>query len=122
MNAKVSYMAIPGVPKTVNRDRTRHINIFVPDIIINVGCDYFDISMETLQGKCRKREYVMPRQIIMYLLVAYTDMTYVNIGSVFHKDHTTVIHSKNTIKDLMSVDDDVRERVEELKKQIASSH
>jgi chromosomal replication initiation ATPase DnaA len=122
MNAKVNYMAIPGAPKNVNRDRTRHINIFIPDIVVNVGCEYFNVPLETLQGKCRKREFVMPRQIIMYLLVCYTDMTYLNIGKIFHKDHTTVIHSKDTIKDLMSVDDDIREKIEDLKKEIANSH
>lgn len=122
MNAKVSYMAIPGVPKTVNRDRTRHINIFMPEIIVNVGCMYFNVPLETLQGKCRKREYVMPRQIIMYMLVAYTDMTYLNIGKLFMRDHTTVIHSKDTVKDVMSVDDTMRDKIDEFKKLVAASH
>lgn len=122
MNARVNYMSMPGVPKTANRDRTRHLSVFMPEIIINVGCNHFDIPIETLQGKCRERKYVMPRQIIMYLLVTYTDMTYLNIGRLFKRDHTTVIHSKDTVKDLISVDDDMRERVEELKKKIANSH
>jgi chromosomal replication initiator protein len=122
MCADYNYMTIPGVPKTVNRDRTRHINVFTPEVIINTSCRYFDMPLETLQGKCRKREYVMPRQIIMYLLVNYTDMTYLNIGKLFNKDHTTVIHSKDTVKDLISVDDYMRLRVEELRKQIAESH
>ena len=118
----VNYMSIPGVPKTINRDRTRHINVFTPEVIINASCKYLDVPLETLQGKCRKREFVMPRQIIMYLLVSYTDMTYLNIGKLFKKDHTTVIHSKDLVKDLISVDDSMRLRVEELRKQIAESH
>lgn len=120
--SNVSYMAIPGVPKTVNRDRSRHINIFMPDIIINIGCQYFNVPIEILQGKCRKREYVMPRQIIMYMLVTYTDMTYLNIGKLFMRDHTTVIHSKDTVRDVMTVDDDMRDKIDELKKLIANSH
>jgi chromosomal replication initiator protein len=122
MSVVLNYMTIPGVPKTTNRDRTRHINVYMPEIIISTGCKYFDISLETLQGACRKREIVMPRQVIMYMLVKYTDMTYLNIGSIFCKDHTTVIHSKNTIKDLLCVDDVIRGYVDELKKQIEANH
>lgn len=56
------------------------------------------------------------------MLVKYTDMTYLNIGKIFKKDHTTVIHSKNTIKDLLCVDDMTREAVEEVKNLIEARH
>lgn len=80
------------------------------------------MPLAELQTKCRKRKLVFPRQMIMYFLTEYTDMTYKQIADIFNRDHTTVIHSKDTIKDLMHSDDKVRARVDELKKLIANNH
>jgi chromosomal replication initiator protein len=115
-------MAIPGVPRTNNRDRSRLFSVFDPEIIVNVGCIYLNVTMEVMKGKCRKREVVLPRQVIMYFLAEYTDMTYLSIGKLFNKDHTTVIYSKDTIRNLITTDDDIKERIAGLKKQISDSH
>lgn len=115
-------MAIPGVPRTTNRDRSRLFRVFDPEIIIKTVCDHFEISLEAIQVKCRKRELVLPRQVIMYFLTEYTDMTYKQIADIFSQDHTSAIHSKDTIKDIMSTDDSMKNRIDELKKQIANNH
>lgn len=118
----LNYMAIPGVPKTTNRDRSRLFRVFDPEVIIKVICDHFSLSMEQLNVRCRKREFVFPRQVIMYFLSEYTDWTYKTIGELFNQDHTTAIHNKDTVKDLIDTDDKIKERIEELKKTIAGSH
>lgn len=122
MCAELNYMAIPGVPKSTNRDRSKLFRVYDPEIIINSSCEYFNIKLATIQGKSQKREFVFPRQAIMYFLTEYTDLTYKIIGNIFNRDHTTVIHSKDTIKDLVTTDDDVRAKIEELKKHISDSH
>lgn len=122
MEKILNYMAIPGVPRTTNRDRSRLFRVFDPEVTIKTICEQFDITLATIQVKCKKRELVFPRQMIMFFLTEYTDMTYKEIGDIFYKDHTTVIHAKNTIRDLMSTDEKVSHRVEELKKQIANNH
>lgn len=122
MCAELNYMAIPGVPNTTNRDRSRLFRVFDPEIIIKTACEYFRLELDDIKGKCRKRELVFPRQVIMYFLTEYTDQTYLVIGKLFNRDHTTVIHSKDAIKDLMTFDDKVRAQVEDLKKQIANNH
>jgi chromosomal replication initiator protein len=115
-------MSIPGVPKSTNRDRSKLFRVFDPEIIIKTSCTYFNSSLEVLQRKSRKREFVYPRQVIMSFLTEYTDLTYLIIGNMFSRDHTTVIHSKDTIKDLMTNDDNVRAHIEELKVLISNSH
>jgi chromosomal replication initiator protein len=115
-------MAIPGIPKTTNRDRSRLFRVFDPDIVVNSTCDYFNIELVKLQNKSRQRKVVFPRQVIMYFLTEYTDMTYREIGLIFNRDHTTVIHSKDEIKNLMTVDDKVRCLVEGAKKNIIDCH
>jgi chromosomal replication initiator protein len=122
MCAELNYMSIPGVPKTTNRDRSRLFRVFDPEVIIKTSLEYFNLTIEQLQDTSRKRTLVLPRQIIMYFLTEYTDLTYLEIGNIFKKDHTTVIYSKDTVKDLISTDDSVKEKVEELKKKIANNH
>lgn len=122
MNKVLNYMAIPGMSMSTNRERSKIFRVFDPEIILKTICDHFTLSIGELNVKCKKRELVFPRQIIMYFLTEYTDLTYKQIGGLFGRDHTTAIHSKDTIKDLMSTDDKVRERIEDLKKQIANNH
>jgi len=58
----------------------------------------------------------------MYFLTEYTDLTYLAIGKLFGRDHTTVIHSKNLIKDFIKVVESVRDEIEIIKKQIIDNH
>ncbi len=122
MNKVLNYMAIPGIPRTTNRDRSRLFRVFDPQIVINTICERFDFTIEALQVKCRKRELVFTRQVIMFFLAEYTDMTFKQIAAIFRQDHTSAIHSKDTVKDLISTDEKVKYQIEELKKQIANNH
>lgn len=122
MNKTLNYIAIPGIPKTTNRERSRLFRIFDPTIIINTSCEYFKLPLERLQVKCRKREVVFPRHVIMFFLTEYTDLTFKQIAGIFHQDHTSAIHGKSTVIDLMESDETVRDRIDELKKQIANNH
>lgn len=122
MESILNYMAISGVPRSTNRDRSKLFRVFDPEITIKTICEHFVIPLVNLQVKCKKRELVFPRQVIMFFLTEYTDLTYKQIGDIFNKDHTTVIHAKNTVRDLMSTDEKVGHRVEEIKKQIANNH
>lgn len=122
MNKVLNYMAIPGVPKSTNRDRSKLLRVFDPEIAIKTICEHFGLTMDELNVKCKKRDLVFPRQVIMYFLTEYTDMTYKQIGDLFNRDHTTAIHSKDTIKDIMSTDEKVMARIDELKKSIANNH
>jgi chromosomal replication initiator protein len=93
------------------------------DIIQKMVCEYFDVPYEKLLEKTRKREIVQARQITMYLAKAFTKNSLKTIGEHFGgRDHTTVIHSCQTVKDLMDSDSIFRENVMELtqKVQLAS--
>lgn len=93
------------------------------DIIQKMVCDYFAVPYEKLLQKTRKREIVQARQITMYLAKTYTKNSLKTIGEHFGgRDHTTVIHSCKTVKDLMDTDNFFKESVLELqhKVQLAS--
>jgi chromosomal replication initiator protein len=89
------------------------------DAIQKMVCDYFDVSYEKLLQKTRKREIVQARQITMYLAKTFTKNSLKTIGEHFGgRDHTTVIHSCQTVKDLMDTDSLFKESVHELQQKV----
>jgi hypothetical protein len=89
------------------------------DTIQKMVCEYFDVPYDKLLQKTRKREIVQARQITMYLAKAFTKNSLKTIGEHFGgRDHTTVIHSCQTVKDLMDTDGIFRENVLELQQKV----
>jgi chromosomal replication initiator protein len=89
------------------------------DTIQKMVCDYFDVPYEKLLQKTRKREIVQARQITMFLAKAFTKNSLKTIGEHFGgRDHTTVIHSCQTVKDLMDTDVLFKESVIELQQKV----
>ena len=94
----ISVYAIPGVV-------IRELNFYS---IVNLVCKYYDLPVEKVKGKLRKREFVLARHICAYFLRLHTNATLENIGDFFGgRDHTTVIHSVATIKDFIHIKDDI---------------
>ncbi len=82
-------------------------------------CDFYAIGYDKLQAKTRKREIVQARQISMYLAKKFTKNSLKTIGEHFGgRDHTTVIHSCQTVNDLMDTDTVFREQVKELQQKV----
>jgi chromosomal replication initiator protein len=84
--------------------------------------EHFKISMDKLQGKTRKREIVIARQLSMYLAKNHTTHSLKNIGDQFGgRDHSTVIYSCRTVQDLMDTDLLFKDTVSELEKKVQLS-
>lgn len=106
--AKISPYIVPGIC-TLGKSATQ-------DIIISAVCNSYDIIFDKLKKRCRKREIREPRQVIMYLLCMYTSMSLKSIGDLFGGyDHTTVIHSRELIHDLLCTDMEMALRVMKIK-------
>lgn len=89
------------------------------DTIQKMVCDYFDVPYDKLLHKTRKREIVQARQITMFLAKSFTKNSLKTIGEHFGgRDHTTVIHSCQTVKDLMDTDGVFRDNVMELQQKV----
>lgn len=71
-----------------------------PKQIINIVAGYFDVAINDLTGDCRRRELVVPRQIVMFLLREELKCSYPTIGQELGgKDHTTAIHAVTKISE-----------------------
>ena len=71
--------------------------------------------MEDMESKKRTQNIAFPRQIAMYLSRELTDFSLPHIGDEFGgRDHTTVIHAHNKIKDKIKNEDDFSNKIERL--------
>ncbi|HOG24781.1 MAG TPA: chromosomal replication initiator protein DnaA [Bacteroidales bacterium] len=92
--------------------------ISVQDIQKTV-CTYFGITQDVLLSKTRKREICQARQIAMYLSRNLTKNSLSTIGSLIGgKDHATVLHSCNTVCNLMDTDRVFRQYVTDIEKRL----
>lgn len=92
------------------------------EFIQKAVCEFFEVPLEKLKEKTRKRNIVQARQLSMYLAKNYTKNSLKVIGKHFgSRDHSTVIHSCQMVQNLMDTDNDFRESVKELEKKIQLS-
>ena len=75
------------------------------DDILEKVCKHYNVPQQHVFSKSRKRDYVQVRQVSMYLATKYTKMPASRIGQLIgNRDHSTVIHSCNTIEQRLKVD------------------
>lgn len=100
-------------------DKSREIT---PTLIINIVAEHFGVKPEDITSKKRNSEFVLPRQIVMYLCRNLTETSYVNIGKLLgKKDHTTIMHGVNKIASEMETNDELRNKIDIIIKKINPS-
>jgi len=89
------------------------------DYIQKVVCNYYNIGLEQLQSKTRKREIVQARQVAMFFSKTLTKSSLATIGSqIGGKDHATVLHACKTVNNLIETDKRFRLQVDEIEKKL----
>jgi chromosomal replication initiator protein len=77
---------------------------------------YYDIAEKSIYEKTRKKEVVRPRQVIMYVLREEFNISYPSIGEKLGgRDHTTVIHSCEKIKEEMKTNNSLEAEIEHVR-------
>ena len=83
--------------------------------IIDAVCKQFDVSSTAIGSRSRKHDFVVARQVAMYLAQKYTNMSISRIGRlVGGRDHATVIHSCNQVEKRLKTDKDFASSVKTL--------
>lgn len=92
-----------------------------PNIIINTVAEHFGVNPQDITSKRRNSEFVLPRQIVMYLCHdMIEEISYMNIAKVLgKKDHTTIIHGVNKISSEISSNEELKNKVDIIKKKIS---
>jgi chromosomal replication initiator protein len=87
--------------------------------IAEAVCAHFDLTLDMLFSRRRDRRVARPRQIAMYLCIELTKHSPTQVSRVFKRDHTTVLHGRRAIEDLLRYgDDDVRDAVRLIRKKV----
>jgi len=80
--------------------------------LIKTVADYFEIEVEQLTGQSRKKELVIPRQIVMYLMREEMKASFPYIGNELGKrDHTTVMHAYSKISASINIDEKLNQDI-----------
>lgn len=81
--------------------------------------EFYNVKLTDLQSKRRHRSIALPRQVCMYLMKLNTRHSLQEIGGYFGgRDHTTVIHAIDKIKELRTSDSTFEEQLTRLQSQI----
>lgn len=100
---------------TRSLNKQKHVSI---DDIQQIVADKYSVKLSDLKGKSRKKEIVKPRHIAMYLARDILDDSLVTISNAFSRDHTTVMHGIDKVKDEMLIDENFNDEIENIKKSI----
>jgi chromosomal replication initiator protein len=91
--------------------------------IIDAASRYFDIEIKDLTGKCRKKELVYPRQMVMFLMRREINTSYPTIGhEIGGRDHTTAMHAFNKITKEMESNERMKQDLESIKQLLFSNN
>ena len=90
-----------------------------PELIIKIVTDYYAVTMDDLFSSKKSRDITIPRQVTMYLLRQYTDMTLDEIGDYMRRDHSTVISGIRKIEKMIGADPSTANTIDALGKRIS---
>jgi chromosomal replication initiator protein len=75
--------------------------------------EFYNISMEDLIKQSRKKEFVKPRQIAMFLIRRELDNSFPSIGDFFGgRDHTTVMHAVEKVENLLTTKESFKQELD----------
>jgi len=90
---------------------TGSYRILTAQVVSEFVADQFKVSFSDMQSRSRKKIITFPRQVAMYLARKHTSAPLVEIGNVFNRDHSTVMHSINKVTDLARRDTSIQSQL-----------
>ncbi|HEY4508706.1 MAG TPA: chromosomal replication initiator protein DnaA [Candidatus Paceibacterota bacterium] len=102
--------------KNLVKNNTKPKKLVSTKEVIKTVAEFYNIEEQLIYDKTRKKEIIKPRQIIMYILREDFNISYPAIGEKLGgRDHTTVMHSCEKIKNDMARDDVLVQEINQLR-------
>lgn len=122
LNSIICQSKLKGRDLTINEIKDLIKNNLKPkktssikDVVKTIA-EFYGITESEVYEKTRKKSVVKPRQVIMYLLREDFDVSYPTIGEKLGgKDHTTVMHSYEKVKEDLKTDSSLIREISQLR-------
>lgn len=115
-SSKVTYDIAVEALKDFLDDKKEVLTI---DKIIDVVCGYYSVTKGDIISKKKNKDIVEPRQVCMYIITELLSVPLAAIGSAFGgRDHTTVMHARDKISELMQTNNNVATAIKDIKAMI----
>ena len=100
-NIKYTHSIVSNIFKNLEVDKFE----LTPSRIISVIASYYKINKSDITGKSRKKEFIFPRHLSIYLVRQITNLSQTQIGKLFgNRDHSTVINAIKNIDKKIKID------------------
>lgn len=102
--------------KNILKNSTKPKKTVMIKDIVKIVSDFYNIDEESIYNKTRRKEVVRPRQVIMYVLREDFSVSFPSIGDKLGgRDHTTVIHSYEKIKEEIKTDSVLMQEITQIR-------
>lgn len=127
LNRLMVYCQLNNTKPTIDQVKNILVNVITPPKkrgvsakkIIEVVSDFYNVLPEDLLKQSRKKEYVNPRQIAMYIIRKELETSLPSIGEFFGgRDHTTVIHAIDKIERCIKEKSGLKQEIELIKERL----
>lgn len=117
MHSEVKQKAISLTEvKTLIKNSVKPKKIVSIDTVVKIISQYYNLDERVIYEKTRRKEIVHARQVIMFMLREDFNESYPSIGAKLGgKDHTTVIHSYEKIKQQLKDDPSLMKQLEDIR-------
>ncbi len=127
LNRLMVYCQLNNTRPTIDQVKSILVSVITPPKkrgvsakkIIEVVSDFYNVTPEDLLKQSRKKEYVNPRQIAMYIIRKELETSLPSIGEFFGgRDHTTVIHAIDKIDRIIKERSSLKQEIDLIRDRI----
>lgn len=109
--SKMNYYLLPGLAQ---RRKYSSTNWGLLRSIIRIVCAKYGVTIADLKSRDRSGDVMSARHLANYLLMNFTGYSCTQIGNFFNRDHTSILHSRRKVVDLINTYEDWRQTVENI--------
>jgi len=115
---KIDLSTVESFFSNQQKNKQKKIN---PDVVLKTVCSFYGIKPSQIKSQTRISNFAFPRQVIMYILREHLKIKQEEIARFLkRKDHTTIIHGVEKIRQLIFKNPLIKEEIDNIIKNIFS--
>ncbi len=109
-NKQISLDQVKSVLGTIINSKKKVVSIRK---IAETVANFYSVTVDDLIKQSRKKEFVKPRQVAMYITRKELASSFPTIGEFFGgRDHTTVMHGVEKLEKAVAIEDPIKQELE----------